>query len=454
MRKNELRTQQLYGVDRESRAREKQKVYSTIKTLERHMKRANRALKANVGEAAYNEVLLGWKQHLKWVRLHLVYFRPLPPVAHRRRAQRLLIDAAVDTASRGLRERGYALPAAKKLRHLIRLAVRYTRELRTGFSIRYIAEGAVIAQRYLADFVEQRVRLRYDQKVKETGTGTMRIKARKKSKQPKKGQSKRSKPKKRAHHQRAMRDPETLALATTLRKTWKNLSPIERGERLLELVERGCTQRGLAADLHQSPTSIRRHLEFPTLPKEDRDAIEHGTSAKRILKKAAQERTKQFNIQLVRLERETGAVSTRAAEVIVELLKPRPTSGEFSVFKQIESDFKYTRLLYKGMQRIPLGLKDPKKIIAACKPPIEQDRDRLPLHPDSAPTAEWVFRIADALTPTPDICKAALVKASILMTEHLKSSKSKKSPLGIWQERQRHLAELYTFSPVRKPPKD
>jgi hypothetical protein len=73
------------------------------------MKRANRALKANVGEAAHNEVLLGWKQHLKWVRLHLVYFRPLPPVAHRRRAQRLLIDAAVDTASRGLRERGYAL---------------------------------------------------------------------------------------------------------------------------------------------------------------------------------------------------------------------------------------------------------------------------------------------------------------------------------------------------------
>jgi hypothetical protein len=156
-------------VDKQRRALEKQKVRHTIKTLERHLKRANRALQASLGKAAYNEVLQWWKQHLNWVRLHLVYFRPLPPVTHRRRAQRLLIDAAVDTASRGLRERGYALPAAKRLRHLMRLAVRYTRELRTGFSIRHIAEGAVIAQRYLADFVEQRVRLRYDPKLRELG---------------------------------------------------------------------------------------------------------------------------------------------------------------------------------------------------------------------------------------------------------------------------------------------
>jgi hypothetical protein len=142
----------------------------------------------------------------------------------------------------------------------------------------------------------------------------MSIKPKNKRKQPKEGQRKGSKLKKRAHHQHALKDPATLELLTTLKKTWKKLSNIERGERILELVQRGCTRRGLAADLHQSATSIRRHLEFSTLPKEDRDSIEHGTSAKRILKKAAQERTNQFNIQLARLERETGAVSTRAAE--------------------------------------------------------------------------------------------------------------------------------------------
>ena len=282
----------------------------------------------------------------------------------------------------------------------------------------------------------------------------MSIKPKNKSKQPKEGQRKGSKSKKRAHHQHALKDPATLELLTTLKKTWKKLSNIERGERILELVQRGCTRRGLAADLHQSATSIRRHLEFSTLPKEDRDSIEHGTSAKRILKKAAQERTNQSNIQLVRLERETGAVSTRAAEVIFELLKTQPTAGEFSAFEQIEWYFKRTRLLDKGMQRIPRDLKDPKKkIIAACKPPIEQDRDRLPVHPDSTPIAEWVFRIADALTPTRDICKAALVKARMLMTEPMPNSKSKKNSLALWHERQRHLAELSIFSPVRKPRK-
>ena len=124
-----------------------------------------------------------------------------------------------------------------------------------------------------------------------------------------------------------------------------------------------------------------------------------------------------------------------------------------SAFEQIEWYFKRTRLLYKGMQRIPPGLKDPKKIIAACKPPIERDRDGLPVHPDSTPTAEWVFRIADALTPTRDICKVALVKARTLMTEPMPNSKSKKSSLALWHKRQQHLAELSTFSPGRKPRK-
>ncbi len=286
----------------------------------------------------------------------------------------------------------------------------------------------------------------------------MRIKAGKQSKQPKKEHSKRSKPKKRAHHQHALKDPKTLESVTALRKTWTTLSHIERGERLLELVQHGCTRRGLADDLHQSATSIRRHLEFSTLPKEDRDAIEHGTSAKLILKKAAQERTNQFNLQLVRLERETGAVSTRAARIIASFLLARPSGRGYvdQLFDEIDRQFYDPELknFERGMQRIPLGLKDPKKIISACRP---RKKKVSPWNPDQswfADIAEWVFRIADALTPTPDICKAALVKARILMTEHLKSLKSKKSPLDIEHARQRHLAELSTFSPVRKPPKD
>jgi hypothetical protein len=160
-RKEALHIQQVFGVDKQSRYMEKQRVKRTIKSLERHMKRANKSLRANLGEAAYKDVLLRWKQHLKWVRLHLVYFRPRPPVTRgRRRAQILIIDAVVDAASRGLRERGYQLPAANRLRDLMRLAVRYGREAQSGFDHQFLARGSVAAQRYLADFVQERVKLR------------------------------------------------------------------------------------------------------------------------------------------------------------------------------------------------------------------------------------------------------------------------------------------------------
>jgi hypothetical protein len=109
--------------------------------------------------------------------------------------------------------------------------------------------------------------------------------------------------------------------------------------------------------------------------------------------------------------------------------------------------------LERGMQRFPSGLKDPNKIIAACKPPVEKAADGLPVHPDSNNTGEWVFRIADAMTPTAEICGAALFKAKKLLAEHLKTQTAKRAPLEGWDERKRKEVELHCFSPVRRRPK-
>ena len=151
--------QEVLGVDRPSLDRKNEQAKRTIKALERHMKRANRALKKTIGTIAYREMMDRWRRHLKWVRLHLVYFRPLPPVGHRGRAQRLLVDGFVQQAERWLRIKGYIPPPPEQLRHLMRLAIRYIRRGRTGFTLSFLMRFPSVAQPYLADFVLDRVKL-------------------------------------------------------------------------------------------------------------------------------------------------------------------------------------------------------------------------------------------------------------------------------------------------------
>lgn len=65
-------------------------------------------------------------------------------------------------------------------------------------------------------------------------------------------------------HQRAMTNPEAREALNALRVRWSDLSPKQRGEQLKVLIGFGCTQRGIADDLGQPPTTIRTYINAAT----------------------------------------------------------------------------------------------------------------------------------------------------------------------------------------------
>lgn len=145
-------------------ALQKKKSSRVIRSLERHMKRANRALIKAVGKKHYTLLIVAWKAHLRWMRLHIVYFKPWvkPPSSRRARFQRDL-DELMEIAKRGLREEGYEPPQDRVLRGIVRLYARYARQGHIGmWTIGFLHEDKerFLRKYYLAQFVIKRSKLK------------------------------------------------------------------------------------------------------------------------------------------------------------------------------------------------------------------------------------------------------------------------------------------------------
>ena len=135
-----------------------------IQSLERDIKRANRALQKNIGKRQYEVLLAGWKAHLRWMRLHLAYYKPLgTPLQGRRIRQQRDLDELMEMARHGVHDEGYRQPSGKHLRHLMRLYVRYARDGRRGYlSVENLLENksAFSTRWHLAQFVIDRSNLK------------------------------------------------------------------------------------------------------------------------------------------------------------------------------------------------------------------------------------------------------------------------------------------------------
>ena len=106
----------------------------TIRSLERYMKRSNRLLLANLDKAEYDALVTMWQQHVRWMRLNLVYFKPLPPIVRSKRRQQKLLDLLTDMAIQGLKNEGYAPPEPREMRRVMRLYVRSSSRGREGLN--------------------------------------------------------------------------------------------------------------------------------------------------------------------------------------------------------------------------------------------------------------------------------------------------------------------------------
>ena len=102
-----------------------------ILTLERHLKRANRALLKEVPQDAFELLMIKWRLHLRWMWHHIAYFKPLPPVIGPRRVrQRRELDELMKIARIGIEGEDLESPDDKALRKMMRLYVSSARRFR------------------------------------------------------------------------------------------------------------------------------------------------------------------------------------------------------------------------------------------------------------------------------------------------------------------------------------
>lgn len=153
-----------FHIDDKSIAQLKAKSHRMIRSLERNMKRANRALSAAVGKEQYSTLTIAWKAHLRWMRLHIAYFKPWgKPIPGLRKQQQQILDELMEMATHGLRNAGYQPPEEKELRHIMRLYTRYARDRRQGhWTIRFLLDKRRDFNNtyYLAQFVINRSKLK------------------------------------------------------------------------------------------------------------------------------------------------------------------------------------------------------------------------------------------------------------------------------------------------------
>ncbi len=157
----------MLGIDPESLSKIKKRAARTIRSLERHMKRANYRLCARLGQEAqeaYDALRAAWLAHVRWVRLHLVYFKPSKPIINPSKVRyQLILDELEEVARIAIPEEGYELPTDKQLRRAMRLFALSSRRGRRGaLDVRFILtdKNDMNGKAELAEFVLKRYPLK------------------------------------------------------------------------------------------------------------------------------------------------------------------------------------------------------------------------------------------------------------------------------------------------------
>ncbi len=248
-------------------------------------------------------------------------------------------------------------------------------------------------------------------------------------------------------HRRALKDPHVVKLIAGLRKRWKLIDGIERGDRLRALAALGCSTRGLGKKLRQSATTIRRHLDLAALPTKSRQAVKAGASAKMILaKKADLDRQRRIRQRIVE-DQKTGALSDEVADIILEFCRGEGDPSRTPILESEIADFMQSVAFCLGdcEARWQCGIKATKRmgivgLFERTKPPVAAENWM-------EYQTEWLANIVLAKAPELQIRMAALYKA-VRRAVELKVATDQRTPLEAFHEQAvrkfiRH-AELYT----------
>ncbi len=149
-------------LDDESFEQLKIKSQRVIHTLERHAKRANRTLLKSVPRDAYGLLMDAWRLHLRWMRLHIAYFKP-PTMKGRKGKQQQMLDELMQMAEIAIEKDGFEQPEPSELWRIMRLYASSARRSREGIhNIHYMVRNQHLAgpRVYLVDFILKRLKLK------------------------------------------------------------------------------------------------------------------------------------------------------------------------------------------------------------------------------------------------------------------------------------------------------
>lgn len=137
---------------------------SVVRFLEKVMKQADRRFVSVQSRRKLAIRKVRWKAHLQWMKVNLLWFKPLPsPRLGSKRFHQMIIRLLVRMAEEGIRRAGYELPDAAELRRVIRL---YGLSARRGrqpvFDLPYMTSNLTnpAAQKHLMQFIRKRIELK------------------------------------------------------------------------------------------------------------------------------------------------------------------------------------------------------------------------------------------------------------------------------------------------------
>lgn len=123
-------------------------------------------------------------------------------------------------------------------------------------------------------------------------------------------------------HQRSIKKPRNQALLLRLRRYWNRWDHIQRGQSLAELKRGGCSLRGLAKDIGKvSAATLAKYIRLASLSEEDRDALRHGETEKRVLAKIAARKRLQETTDRIVQDSKTHKHSTELANIVLDFFR-------------------------------------------------------------------------------------------------------------------------------------
>jgi ribosome-binding protein aMBF1 (putative translation factor) len=208
-------------------------------------------------------------------------------------------------------------------------------------------------------------------------------------------------------HRLAASKAEVKKRIAALRRDWsRKVHKVLLGEQIRDLIEsRGCSYRGLAKEIGEPESTLRRYATLASLCEEDRSSFLRGETAKAILARSANRQREETRIARLKLEKETGTLSDEVADLIIDFCRYDDGEGRIlsnTVPKLLEETRWRTRTAYPFSGKLPSD----RTQLFRCTRPKETVGEFWLAH-----CGAWLATILMTVAPESDIREVGMNKA-------------------------------------------